>query len=113
MTKSTEHLESMVKRVLALGIEADYILMDSWFCWPAILAQLGQHVPVICMAKNMPKVFYRHQDQWVTLGTLYSRIKKRPGRAHILASVVVGTRKKQKKLFVFTGRDGTLRCFLR
>lgn len=36
ITKSTEHLEDMVKRALALGIEADYILMDSWFCWPVI-----------------------------------------------------------------------------
>jgi len=101
ITKSTEHLESMVKRALALGIKADYILMDSWFCWPAILAKLGQHLPVICMAKNMPKVFYRHQDQWVTLGTLYSRIKKRPGKAHILASVIVETKQEQKVKIVF------------
>ncbi|MCJ7603826.1 MAG: transposase [Desulfobulbaceae bacterium] len=101
ITKSTEHLEGMVKRVLSAGIEADYILMDSWFCWPAILAKLGQHLPVICMAKNMPKVFYRHQDQWVTLGTLYSRIRKRPGKAHILASVVVETKQKQKVKIVF------------
>lgn len=60
ITKSTEHLETMVKRVLGLGIKANYILMDSWFCWPTILAKLGSHLPVICMAKNMPKVFYRH-----------------------------------------------------
>jgi len=101
ITKSTEHLEGMVKRALALGIKADYILMDSWFCWPAILAKLGQHLPVICMAKNMPKVFYLHNDQWVTLGTLYSRIRKRPGKAHILASVVVETKQKQKVKIVF------------
>ena len=101
ITKSTEHLESMVKRALAVGIEADYILMDSWFCWPAILAKLGQHLPVISMAKNMPKVFYRHHDQWVTLGALYSRIKKRPGKAHILASVVVETKQEQKVKIVF------------
>ena len=36
MAKSTEHLESMVKRVLALGIRADYLLMDSWFAFPAL-----------------------------------------------------------------------------
>jgi hypothetical protein len=101
ITKSTEHLESIVKRVLALGVKADYILMDSWFCWPAILAKLGGYLPVICMAKNMPKVFYRHQDQWVTLGKLYTRIKKRPGKARILASVVVETKQKQKVKIVF------------
>ena len=101
ITKSTEHLEGMVKRALAFGVEADYILMDSWFCWPAILAKLGQHLPVICMAKNMPKVFYRHQGQWVTLGALYSRIRKRPGKAKILASVIVETKHEQKMKIVF------------
>jgi hypothetical protein len=101
VTKSTEHLEGMVKRALALGIEADYILMDSWFCWPAILAQLGQHLPVICMAKDMPKVFYRYQGKSMRLGALYSCLKKRPGKAKILASVVVETKKKQKVKIVF------------
>jgi hypothetical protein len=101
ITKSTEHLEGMVKRVMAFGVKADYILMDSWFCWPAILAKLGGYLPVICMAKNMPKVFYRHQDQWVTLGKLYTRIRKRPGKARILASVVVETKQKQKVRIVF------------
>lgn len=101
MTKSTEHLDGMVKRILALGVQADYILMDSWFCWPAILAKLAQHLPVICMAKNMPKVLYRHEDQWVTLGKLYKRIKKRPGKAQILGSVVVETKLEQKIKVVF------------
>ena len=101
ITKSTKHLENMVKRALALGVKAEYILMDSWFCWPAILAKLGRHLPVICMAKNMPKVFYRHEGQWVTLGKLYSRIRKRPGKARILASVVVETVKKQQVKMVF------------
>jgi hypothetical protein len=49
----------------------------------------------------MPKVFYRHQDQWVTLGKLYTRIRKRPGKARILASVVVETKQKQKVRIVF------------
>ena len=101
MTKSTEHLEDMVKRALAFGIEANYILMDSWFCWPAILAKLGQHLPVICMAKNMPQVFYRYQGEWATLGTLYKRLKKYPGRAKILASVIVETKQEQKVKIVF------------
>jgi len=100
-TKSTELLEAMVKRAISYGIKADYLLMDSWFCWPSILAKLGNHLPVICMAKNMPKVFYRHQDQWVTLGKLYARLKKRPGRAHILASVVVRTKNDQDVKIVF------------
>lgn len=53
------------------------------------------------MAKNMPKVFYCYQGQWITLGTLYSRIRKRPGKAKILASVVVETKQEQKVKIVF------------
>ena len=34
MTKSTDHLAGMVKRVLRLGARADYILMDSLVCVP-------------------------------------------------------------------------------
>ncbi len=93
MTKSTEHLEAMVKRVRGMGIRADYILMDSWFCFPALLARLGKHLPVICMAKDIPKIFYRHKGQWVRLGRLYSLLRKRPGKAKILTSVVVETKK--------------------
>ena len=90
-----------MKRALTLGIKADYILMDSWFCWPKILAKLGEHLPVISMAKDMPKVFYSHQGQWVRLSALYKRIRKRRGKARILASVVVETVQKQKVKIVF------------
>jgi len=101
ITKSTENLETLVKRAMSFGIKADYILMDSWFCWPAILARLGAYLPVICMAKNMPKVFYCYQDQWMTLGKLYTKLRKRPGKARILASVVVKTKHEQKVKIVF------------
>ena len=101
IAKSTNHLELMVKRVLARGIRADYLLMDSWFAFPSILATLGKHLPVICMGKDMPKVFYRHQEQWLTLGRLFSKLKKRPGKARILASVIVETKKEQKIKIVF------------
>jgi hypothetical protein len=101
MAKSTGHLETMVKRVLARGIRADYLLMDSWFAFPALLATLGKHLPVICMGKDLPKIFYRHKGQWLTLGRLFAKLKKRPGKARILASVIVETKKEQKIKIVF------------
>jgi len=101
MVKSTEHLETMVKRVLRMGVQADYILMDSWFCFPVLLAKLGKHIPVICMTKDMPKIFYRHKGQWVRLSRLYSLLRKRPGKAKILTSVVTETKKGQKVKIVF------------
>jgi hypothetical protein len=101
MTKSTQHLANMVKRVLAWGIRADYLLMDSWFSFPTLLADLGKLLPVICMGKDMPNVFYRYQGQSLTLGRLFAKVKKRPGKAIILANVVVETAKKQKIKIVF------------
>ena len=75
--------------------------MDSWFAFPALLATLGRHLPVICMGKGMPEVFYRHQGQWLTLGRLFAKLKKRPGKAKILASVVVETKNEQQVRSVF------------
>ena len=100
-TKSTDHLEDMVKRALAFGIKADYVLMDSWFCWPKILAQLGKHLSVICMAKDMPRVLDRYEGQKLRLSALYKKIRKRRGRARILASVKVETSEGQKVKIVF------------
>jgi IS4 transposase len=89
MTKSTDLLVVMVQRTLALGIRADYLLMDSWFCFASLIAKLSAHLPVICMAKDMTSNFYRYKDAPLRLGKLYEKMKKRPGKARILASVVV------------------------
>jgi len=101
MTKSTELVEDMVKRVLALGIKADYILMDSWFSFPSVIAALSYHVPVICMAKDMEKILYRYQNVYLRLSELYRRVKKRPGKSRILASVVVTMTNGQEVKIVF------------
>ena len=99
--KSTDPLAIMLKRVLAAGITADYILMDSWFSFPVIIATLAKYCPVICMLKDMPTIFYKHDGQWYTLGRLYSRLQKRPGRARVLASVMVETKQGQQVKIVF------------
>lgn len=88
MAKSTDLLEDMVKRVQALGIGADYILMDSWFCFGSLVAKLSRHLPVICMVKDLTSNFYRYQNVTVRLGELYRLVKKRPGKARIKASVI-------------------------
>lgn len=89
MSKATDALEVMVQRTLAMGIRADYLLMDSWFCFASLVAKLAAHLPVICMAKDLTSNFYRYQGVPLRLGTLYQRMKKRPGKARILASIVL------------------------
>jgi hypothetical protein len=97
---STELLEPLIKRVL-LGVKAHYILMDSWFGLPKIIKMLSTYLPVICMLKRMPKVFYWYTGHKLNLTNLYQHIKKRRGRARILASVLVTMTNGQKAKIVF------------
>jgi hypothetical protein len=112
ITKSTDHLEAMVKRAISFGIRADYVLMDSWFCFPAILAALGKHLPVICMAKDLPTILYQYKGKRVRLSKLYSMLRKRPGKAKILTSVVVETREGQQVKIVFVRNRNKKRQWL-
>lgn len=89
MTKSTDALEVMVKRVMAFGVRADYLLMDSWFCFASLIRKLSAHLQVICMAKDLKSNFYQYRGESLRLGRLYQQLKKRPGRAKILASIVL------------------------
>jgi len=45
----------MVKRAIGMGIRAKYILMDSWFSAPSVIAKLREHIHIICMLKDHPK----------------------------------------------------------
>jgi hypothetical protein len=89
IVKSTAQLESMVKRILAAGIQARYLLMDSWFTMPATVTALAKHIPVIGMVKKTPKILYSFNGNRMDLMAIYRRLKKRRGRARILASTIV------------------------
>ena len=111
MNKSTDLLEPMVKRALRLGIKADYILMDSWFAFPKTIKMLSEYVPVICMLKNIPRVFYQYNGAKLNLDTLYRKIKKRAGKARIKASVIAKMSNGQKVKIVFV-RDRSKKGWL-
>jgi hypothetical protein len=98
---ATTLLESMVKRALRAGIRARYILMDSWFAFPAIITALSAHLPVVCMLKRMKTVYYTWRGQKLILTGLYQRVKKRRGKARILASVLVTIAEGQTVKIVF------------
>lgn len=98
---ATALLESMVKRALRAGIRARYILMDSWFAFPAIITALSSHLPVVCMLKRLKTVRYTWRGQKLTLTGLYQQVKKRRGKARILASVLVTIAEGQTVKIVF------------
>jgi DDE superfamily endonuclease len=87
--KSTQVLVELIAQAKAAGIAADYLLFDSWFSFPAtIIRLLEEKVQVICMLKAM-KTTYDYQGTKLTLNELYKGLRKRAGRAKILASCVV------------------------
>lgn len=87
--KATAHLETMVKRILSAGIRAQYLLMDSWFTMPATVTVLAKHIDVIGMVKKSSRIFYQYNGHGMDLMTIYGKLKKKRGRAKILASTRV------------------------
>ena len=88
--KATDVLVETVAEAIASGIQAKHLLFDRWFAYPAIMRNLlakGMHT--ICMLKVTEKIFYRYQGEDITLAAIYRKVRKRRGRAKILASVMV------------------------
>ncbi len=105
MTKSTELMEPMLKRALAMGVRAKYLLMDSWFSAPSIISQLRSHIHIICMLKDHPKWLYEYRGKKLRLRDLYGKLKKRPGRAKIKASVLVKLSTGEDARIIFVPSD--------
>ena len=88
-TKATALLAPMLKRILKAGINARYVLIDSWFTMPANVCALRKHLDVIGMVKKTPKVCYEHNGKKRNLMEIYQNLTKRRGRAKILAATTV------------------------
>ncbi|WDL96765.1 IS4 family transposase [Alicyclobacillus sp. ALC3] len=90
MQKATDALFELLTQAQAMGITAKYLLFDSWFAYPAVILKALEHsMHVVCMLKAVPKVRYEYKGRRLTLKELYSALRKRRGRAKILASVIV------------------------
>jgi hypothetical protein len=77
----------------------------------ATIVSLSQHLPVICMVKKTPKILYGYGDRHRDLMTLYRCLKKRRGRAKVLASVIVTLKDERKAKVVFV-RDRRMKDWL-
>lgn len=89
LRKAPEVLKELVKQAHDSGIRADYLLFDSWFAFPSIIiGLLEQKQQVICMLKAA-KTKYGYKGFDLTLNELYKSVRKRCGRAKILASIQV------------------------
>jgi len=89
ISKTTDLIVPMLKMAFKKGIRANYLLMDSWFGYPATIGSIKPIIDVICMIKNTPKVFYYQNGIGVTVSQIYKKLKKRRGMANIKGSEIV------------------------
>jgi hypothetical protein len=88
--KATDVLVEMVAEAKASGIRASHLLFDSWFAYPAIMRKLlAKGVHTLCMLKITETIRYHFEGEDLHLAAIYRQIRKRRGRAKILASVMV------------------------
>lgn len=94
--KSTDVMIDMLKQALTYVDSAKYVLFDSWFCFPGILLKIkGLGLHTVAMMKSMKTVKYSYQGRRLDLNGLYAAVRKKRGKAKILASVIVGIGKDE------------------
>lgn len=102
--KKTEAAVQMVENALATGIQADYVLMDTWFTTePMISSILGTGLDVIGMVKQLKQRFI-YEGKEYTLPQLQKFLRyDTPG--NILGSIVVSTKREGIKVKIVFVRN--------
>ena len=90
MVKGTQAMLTLLDAAKKAAIPAKYVLFDSWFSSPRTLhAVKSMGYDVIGMVKKTPKMFFRYNDEDMSLTSIYNKNKKRRGRSRYLLSVMV------------------------
>lgn len=90
MEKGTHAMLELLKSAKTASIPAKYVLFDSWFSSPSTLHAVKKiGYDVIGMIKKTPKMFFRYNDEDMSLISIYNQNKKRRGRSRYLLSVMV------------------------
>ena len=88
--KATEVVCELLKEAKAMGIPAKHVLFDSWFCSPSAMLdikEIGYYV--IGMVKKSSKIRFCFHGKMQDVKSIYSKSKKRRGKAAWKLSVAV------------------------
>ena len=89
-TKAPEAMMALLDTALSVGLNADYVLFDSWFSNPVqITAIHSKGMDVIAMIKKSSRIKYSYGGKQLSIKEIYSKNKKRHGRSKYLLSVDV------------------------
>jgi hypothetical protein len=75
--KASELTPVMVRRAHDQDLPIDYVVFDSWYAQPGLIARIREHFPVVCMLKNHPHYLYGHGGRIYTLERLYGKVTAR------------------------------------
>ena len=88
--KGTSVMLELLQHAKNAAIPAKYVLFDSWFSSPSSLHAVKEiGYDVIAMVKKTPKMFFRYNNEDMSLISIYNKSKKRRGRSRYLLSVMV------------------------
>ena len=89
-TKGTKAMLELIRVALNAGINADYVLFDTWFSSPAQLIDIKSlGLDAIAMIRKSSKIRYLYNGERLNLNKIYGMNKKRRGRSRYLLSVNV------------------------
>jgi hypothetical protein len=90
MRKSTDVLVEMVSLAMKAGTTARHLVFDSWFAFPGTIRRIkALGMDTVCMLKDTKTIKYELHGWSLTLKELYNNVRKRRGRAKVLAEVLV------------------------
>ena len=95
--KATEVMLELIHMAQKSGLSAKYVLFDSWFSSPKVVAALKQEhgLDTIAMVKKSSKIKYGYQDGRFNIKEIYSKNRKRRGRSKYLLSINVTVGEKE------------------
>ena len=88
--KATEVIPELISEAIKAGIQANYVLFDSWFSSPKVVRSMkGLGLDVVAMVKKGSKIHYGFQGQMCSCKDIFRSCKHRRGRSRYLLSVPV------------------------
>ena len=81
----------MVNRFHNLGVEFDYVLMDTWYSFPAAFDEIKSNaVDLIGMVKRSSKIAFIFNDEKISIPGLYKIAMKQKYRRSMADAVFTG-----------------------
>ena len=78
----------MLQSAKKMGIQANHVLFDSWFSYPATIIKIMKlNLNTVGRLKNTSKIKYNFEGDKKTLAQIYKSKRKRPGKSKYLLSV--------------------------